>query len=88
MMDELRDYRFYAEDMLHPNPTAIDYIWIKFFENYIDEKEFSLMNQVCEIQRALKHQPFNPDSESYKKFLENLNQKINTLINKHPNFQF
>ncbi|WP_329805762.1 GSCFA domain-containing protein [Flavobacterium facile] len=88
MMDELRDYRFYAEDMLHPNQTAIDYIWIKFFENYVDEKEFGLMNQVCEIQRALKHRPFNPNSESHKKFLENLNQKINTLVNKHPNIQF
>ena len=88
MMDELRDYRFYGEDMLHPNQTAIDYIWIKFFENYVDEKEFGLMNQVCEIQRALKHRPFNPKSESHKKFLENLNQKINTLVNKHPNFQF
>jgi hypothetical protein len=88
MMDELRDYRFYAEDMLHPNQTAIDYIWIKFFENYVEEKEFSLMNQVCEIQRALKHRPFNSNSESHKKFLENLNQKINTLVNKYPNFQF
>jgi len=88
MMDELRDYRFYGEDMLHPNQTAIDYIWIKFFENNIDEKEFGLMNQVCEIQRALKHRPFNPDSESHKKFLVNLNQKINTLVKKYPNFQF
>jgi len=88
MMDELRDYRFYAEDMLHPNQTAIDYIWIKFFENYINEKEFSMMNQVCEIQRALKHRPFNPNSESHKKFLENLNQKINTLVNTYPNFKF
>ena len=88
MMDELRDYRFYAEDMLHPNHTAIDYIWIKFFENYIDEKEYGLMNQVCEIQRALKHRPFNSNSESHNKFLENLNQKINTLVKKYPNFQF
>lgn len=88
MMDELRDYRFYAEDMLHPNQTAIDYIWIKFFENYVDEKEFGLMNQVCEIQRALKHRPFNPNSESHLKFLENLNQKINTLVKKYPHFQF
>ena len=88
MMDELRDYRFYTEDMLHPNQTAIDYIWIKFFENYVDEKEFSLMNQVCEIQRALKHRPFNPNSESHLKFLENLDQKINTLVNKYPHFQF
>lgn len=88
MMDELRDYRFYAEDMLHPNQTAIDYIWIKFFENYIDEKDFSLMNQVCEIQRALKHRPFNPNSESHLKFLENLNQKITVLQQKFPQIVF
>lgn len=88
MMDELRDYRFYAEDMLHPNQTAIDYIWIKFFENYVDEKEFGTMQQVCDIQKALHHRPFNPNSESHLKFLDNLNQKINTLVKKYPNFQF
>lgn len=88
MMDELRDYRFYAEDMLHPNQTAIDYIWIKFFENFVDEKEFVTMNQVCEIQRALKHRPFNPNSESHQKFLENLKEKMNTLASKYPNLQF
>lgn len=88
MMDELRDYRFYAEDMLHPNQTAIDYIWIKFFENYVAEKEFGTMQQVCDIQKALHHRPFNPNSESHQKFLENLNQKINYLVKKHPNFQF
>jgi hypothetical protein len=88
MMDELRDYRFYGEDMLHPNQTAIDYIWIKFFENYVDEKEFGTMQQVCDIQKAINHRPFNPNSESHLKFLENLNQKINTLVKKYPNFQF
>ncbi len=88
MMDELRDYRFYAEDMLHPSQTAIDYIWIKFFENYVDEKEFATMNQVCEIQRALKHRPFNPNSESHQKFLQNLNQKINILAEKFPDIKF
>ncbi|MFC4738953.1 GSCFA domain-containing protein [Flavobacterium ponti] len=88
MMDELRDYRFYGEDMLHPNQTAIDYIWIKFFENYIDEKEFKTMNQVCEIQKALKHKPFNPNSESHKKFLDNLNKKIQLLQNQFPFMQF
>lgn len=79
MMDELRDYRFYADDMLHPSQTAIDYIWIKFFENYVSETEFNLMNQVCEIQRALKHRPFNPESESHLKFLSNLNLKISKI---------
>lgn len=88
MMDELRDYRFYGEDMLHPNQTAIDYIWIKFFENYVDEKEFGTMQNVCDIQKALHHRPFNPNSESHLKFLENLNQKINTLVKKYPQFNF
>jgi hypothetical protein len=88
MMDELRDYRFYGEDMLHPNQTAIDYIWIQFFENYIDEKEFATMQEVCDIQKALHHRPFNPNSESHLKFLDNLNQKLNTLVKKYPHFQF
>ncbi|SFA75900.1 GSCFA family protein [Flavobacterium swingsii] len=88
MMDELRDYRFYGEDMLHPNQTAIDYIWIQFFENYIDEKEFATMQEVCDIQKALHHRPFNPNSESHLKFLDNLNQKVNTLVKKYPHFKF
>ncbi|HMK06581.1 MAG TPA: GSCFA domain-containing protein, partial [Flavobacterium sp.] len=52
MMDELRDYRFYAEDMIHPSQTAIDYIWERFFENYISEENFSTMEEVCSIQKA------------------------------------
>lgn len=88
MMDELRDYRFYADDMLHPSQTAIDYIWIKFFENYVDNKEFNVMDQVCEIQRSLKHRPFNPDSQSHSKFLSILNEKINTLVINNPKIKF
>ncbi|WP_298139207.1 GSCFA domain-containing protein [Flavobacterium sp.] len=88
LLDELRDYRFYAEDMLHPSQTAIDYIWIKFFENYVSETEFKTMNQVCEIQRALKHRPFNPDSESHQKFLTNLSKKISDLKEKLPLINF
>ena len=88
MMDELRDYRFYTEDMLHPSQTAIDYIWIKFFENYINQKEFVTMNQVCEIQRSLKHRPFNPNSQSHQNFLKNLNQKIFELKKNLPNIDF
>lgn len=87
-MDELRDYRFYADDMLHPSQTAIDYIWIKFFENYVSESEFSTMNQVYEIQRALKHRPFNPESESHKKFLDNLDAKIKTVQKLIPIIKF
>jgi GSCFA family len=88
MMDELRDYRFYTDDMLHPSQSAIDYIWIKFFENYVSESQFGLMNQVCEIQRALKHRPFNPTSESHQKFLANLSAKIVQLQQQLPFLKF
>ena len=88
MMDELRDYRFYTEDMLHPNQIAIDYIWIKFFENYIQETEFGLMNAICEIQRALKHRPFNPNTERRQNFLSSLETKIIKIKEKLPTIQF
>ena len=88
MMDELRDYRFYAEDLLHPSQTAIDYIWIQFFENYISESEFGLMNQICEVQRALQHRPFNPNTESHLRFLEQLNLKIEQIKEKLPQVSF
>jgi hypothetical protein len=88
MMDELRDYRFYAEDMLHPSRTAIDYIWIQFFENYISESQFGLMNDICSIQKGLKHRPFNPKTESHQKFLHQLELKIKTIQNQHPFIKF
>ena len=88
LMDELRDYRFYADDMLHPSQAAIDYIWIQFFENYISASEFATMNQVCEIQRALKHKPFNPNSESHKKFLEKLDEKLARIQKQFPQIKF
>lgn len=88
MLDELRDYRFYTEDMLHPNQTAIDYIWIQFFENYISESEFGLMNEICTIQKGLQHRPFNPDTESHQKFLKNLKTKMTTIERKLPFISF
>ncbi len=88
MMDELRDYRFYADDMLHPSQQAIDFIWGRFFENYVCEKEFATMNQVCEIQRALQHKPFNPNSESHQLFLSKLQDKIMAIQQKNPQITF
>lgn len=88
MMDELRDYRFYAEDMLHPNAVAIDYIWSRFYEHYVDEKEFPVMQQVNDVQKALQHRSFNPDSVNHQKFLQNLNQKIDTLATDYPFMKF
>jgi lysophospholipase L1-like esterase len=88
MMDELRDYRFYTEDMLHPNQIAIDYIWKLFSESYISETSFSIMKEIDEIQKSLRHRSFNPQSEQHKKFLEKLEQKIKSLNEKSPNIKF
>jgi hypothetical protein len=88
MMDELRDYRFYAEDMLHPSQSAIDYIWIRFFENYVDSKCFDTMQEVDTIQKGLAHRPFNPNTENHQQFLAALNQKIIKLQAQFPHFQF
>ncbi|MBF4519191.1 GSCFA domain-containing protein [Flavobacterium sp. ANB] len=88
MMDELRDYRFYAEDMLHPNQVAIDYIWSRFSENYIAENSLSTMQEVEEIQKSLRHRSFNPESEQHQKFLAKLQQKINLLREKLPHIKF
>lgn len=88
MMDELRDYRFYSEDMLHPNQIAIDYIWKLFSENYISEDSFSVMKEVDEIQKSLRHRSFNPESEQHQKFLLKLQQKINLLEEKLPHITF
>lgn len=88
MMDELRDYRFYGEDMLHPNSVAIDYIWHKFSENYIAENAISIMNEIEEIQKSLRHRSFNPESEQHQKFLAKLQQRINFLGEKLPHIRF
>ncbi|OOV20279.1 GSCFA domain-containing protein [Flavobacterium sp. LM4] len=88
MMDELRDYRFYSEDMLHPNKVAIDYIWHKFSENYIAENSFLTMQEIEDIQKRLHHRSFNPESEQHQKFLAKLQQKIKLLEKKQPSIKF
>lgn len=88
MMDELRDYRFYTEDMLHPSQTAIDYIWKRFTETWFSEDSLSVLNEVENIQKGLAHRPFNPNSEAHRKFLKNLNSKVLTLQKRYPHLQF
>lgn len=88
MMDELRDYRFYAEDMIHPNQIAIDYIWQRFSGIAISEEIHSIMKEVETIQKGLQHRPFNPNSESHQQFLSKLQDKIEKLQNHTPQIQF
>ncbi|MFH6970637.1 GSCFA domain-containing protein [Flavobacterium petrolei] len=88
MMDELRDYRFYAEDMLHPNQVAIDYIWKRFKETTISETAFATMDEVESIQKSLSHKPFNPDSESHLKFETKVREKITKLESQYSFMKF
>ena len=88
MMDELRDYRFYAEDMIHPNSVAIDYIWQRFSETSISEESHSIMKEVETIQKGLAHRPFNPNSASHQQFLSKLNDKMVKLQKQFPQIQF
>ncbi len=88
MMDELRDYRFYAMDMVHPNDVAITYIWEKFKENWIKEEAHPVMEKVAEIQRGLQHRPFDPNSGQHLTFLESLDKKIKAIKQAFPFMEF
>jgi lysophospholipase L1-like esterase len=88
MMDELRDYRFYAEDMLHPSQVGIDYIWERFLETQITASIYLIMNEVCSIQKGLAHRPFNPNSKSHQKFLLQLQNKMDELQKQLPTIHF
>ncbi|WP_299384020.1 GSCFA domain-containing protein [uncultured Lacinutrix sp.] len=75
MLDELRDYRFYKRDMLHPNETAVEYIWQKFQHVWIASDALKAMGDVDVVQKGLKHKPFNENSEAHQKFLQQLEKK-------------
>ena len=79
MMDELRDYRFYTEDMLHPNATAINYIWKKFQKVWMADSTLETMEKVDSIQKGMAHRPFNPNSEAHINFLKQLQLKKEAL---------
>ncbi|MDO6473588.1 GSCFA domain-containing protein [Maribacter sp. 1_MG-2023] len=87
MMDELRDYRFYAKDMVHPNEVAIDYIWERFIEVWIDDTT-AQMRKVDEVQRGLQHRAFNPEGDAHQNFLKSLAQKIALIKQEYPFMDF
>lgn len=88
MMDELRDYRFYAPDMLHPNTIAIDYIWEKFSAAYMTPETMATMLEIDSIQKGLHHKPFQPDSENHRQFLAKLSGRIGALQKQLPHIEF
>lgn len=88
MMDELRDYRFFAKDMVHPNDLAVDYIWEKFKAVWISSEVYPIMDEVESIQKGLQHRPFNPGSEAHQKFKTSLRTKITYLQERYPFMKF
>lgn len=88
MMDELRDYRFYSEDMLHPNKTAIEIIWQKFSKVWVSSETEIFQRQIASIQTGMLHKSFHPKSEEHLQFIEKLQQKIFKLQEKFPHIKF
>lgn len=88
MMDELRDYRFYDSDMIHPNDVAIDYIWSCFADTWLNVTTKQIQEKVEVIQKGLSHRPFNQESESHQAFLKELHKKIESLQSDFPFMKF
>ena len=88
MMDELRDYRFYNEDMIHPNATAVTYIWEKFLEVWLAPISEDTMHDVEAVQKGLLHKPFNPEAKVHLEFIQHLEEKQSALSSQFPHITF
>lgn len=88
VMDELRDYRFYADDMLHVTDTATTYIWQRFQEIYMTTETCALAEEIHQIQKLLLHRPLNPGTTQHIQSQEKLSEKITLLTKQHPFLDF
>ena len=84
--DELRDYRFYQADMLHPSDQAVEYIWQRFSEVYLSDEAKAFLKEWAPLKAVLNHKPFDPDSEDYKALMDKTMLKVAALSEKYPNF--
>ncbi len=84
LMDDLRDYRFYADDMLHPNNLAIEYIWDKFKFCFFSSKTLEYIRELTKLNKAIQHKPFDFTSDSYQNFLKKQIETVGNLKNKYP----
>lgn len=87
VQDELRDYRFYNSDMLHPSQQAVEYIWEQFSEAYLSAEAKEFIREWHPIKAALAHRPFNPSSAEYKLFMEETRHKAQQLAERYPGFK-
>ena len=84
MMDELRDYRYYKEDLIHPNQTAIAIIWEKFLSSWVASETFEIQKKIAVIQNGLLHIPFNEHSKAHIHFKKDLETKISEIKEQLP----
>jgi len=88
VMDELRDYRFYAEDMLHTSNQAIDYIWDKFRQVLVSDRSTAIINDLEPLLKMFEHRPVNLTSESYKQMEKQRGERLKGLRTKYPNLNW
>jgi hypothetical protein len=88
IVDDLRDYRFYAEDMVHPNYLSTQYVWEKFVEACIDGKTQEVMKEIQQLQQAFKHKPLHPNSSEHQKFRQKFREIASQLSNRFPSLDF
>ena len=86
MNDELRDYRFYAADMLHPSGQAVEYIWERLVDTYFSAEARQWLDDWRPVKQALAHRPFDAESEEYRAFMDKTMLKVEALRKKYPNF--
>jgi lysophospholipase L1-like esterase len=84
VMDELRDYRFYAADMLHPSEQAVGYIWERLVGWCFSDEAIAFMDEWRPIRQALTHRPFNPESEEYLRFMQQTHERLAAFKKKYP----
>ena len=85
--DELRDYRFYKADMLHPNEQAVDYIWEQLVATCFSAETKEFLREWQPIKEALAHRPFNPEAAAYQDFIKKTMEKAKMLKLKYPNIE-
>ncbi len=88
VMDDLRDYRFFAEDLVHPNYYATQYVWEKFVENCLNDDAKKTMIDIAEINNAFNHKPFNHTSNQHKIFLQSYYKKTKALQEQNSHLDF
>ena len=87
-MGDLRDYRFYERDMVHPSETAVEYIWEAFRRNVLDERDNGLLDRAEALRRAMEHRPFDPSGEAHRRFRNRQAEEARALQRQYPDLDF